>query len=235
MEYPAEHLEEYCGWLKAAAEGTYKQEEMRNSNGKGRKKMSFTDNFGHPKGLLGRLMLVSMDREHLPMAEWAFTQFEIPEKANIVDLGCGGGYNIKRMLSKCPEGKIFGFDISEESVKKAKKVNKGEKRVRIIQGSVEKMPFKDGILDLATAFETVFFWPDPKENFKEIFRILKAGGQFVVINNYGDPNVDWEKKVPCMTRYTAETIGEYMENAGFIDVKIAKKDNLFCVIGRKGE
>ena len=28
--------------------------------------MSFTDNFGNPKGLLGRLMLVSMDKEHLP-------------------------------------------------------------------------------------------------------------------------------------------------------------------------
>ena len=31
--------------------------------------MAFTDNFGHSKGLLGRLMLVSMDKEHLPMAE----------------------------------------------------------------------------------------------------------------------------------------------------------------------
>ena len=27
--------------------------------------MSFTDNFGNPKGLLGRMMLVSMDKEHL--------------------------------------------------------------------------------------------------------------------------------------------------------------------------
>lgn len=31
--------------------------------------MAFTDNFGNPKGLLGRMMLVSMDREHMPMAE----------------------------------------------------------------------------------------------------------------------------------------------------------------------
>lgn len=31
--------------------------------------MSFTDNFGNPKGLLGRMMLVSMDKEHLSMAQ----------------------------------------------------------------------------------------------------------------------------------------------------------------------
>lgn len=197
--------------------------------------MSFTDNFGNPKGLLGRIMLVSMDKEHLPMAEWAFTQFEIPEKATIVDLGCGGGYNIKRMRTLCPEGKIYGFDISEESVKMAKKINKRDKRVRIIRGSIEKTPFREGVIDLATAFETVFFWPDPKENFREVFRILQTGGRFVVINNYGDPNVDWEKKVPCMTRYTAETIGGFMENAGFDDIRISKKDNLFCVSGRKIE
>ena len=46
--------------------------------------MAFTDNFGNPKGLLGRLMLVSMDKEHLPMAEWGFTQFTIPESADII-------------------------------------------------------------------------------------------------------------------------------------------------------
>ena len=54
-----------------------------------------------------------------------------------------------------------------------------------------------------------------------------------MINNYGDPKVDWEKKDPCMTRYTAEQIGEFMKNAGFEDVEVFKKDNLFCVVGVK--
>lgn len=195
--------------------------------------MAFTDNFGHPKGLLGRLMLVSMDKEHLPMAEWGFAQFEMPKKADILDIGCGGGYNIKRMLSKCPEGKIIGYDISEESVKKARKVNRGESRVEIHRGSVEKMPFRDGQFDLVTAFETVFFWPNTANNISEVFRVVKPGGRFVVINNYGDPKIDWERKIPCMKRYTAEQIGSFMDAAGFADVEIFKKDNMFFVIGKK--
>jgi len=198
-----------------------------------KRKRSFSDNFGNPQGLLGRMMLTAMDKEHLPMAEWSFTQFEFPAQGNVLDIGCGGGYNIKRMLQKLPKGKIVGLDISEESVRKAKKVNKEElgKRVKILQGSVEKMPFKDERLDLVTAFETVFFWPDVESNITEVYRIVKPGGQFVVINNYGDPKIDWEKKVPCMKRHTAEEIGTYMENAGFRDVRISKKDNLFCVVG----
>lgn len=60
--------------------------------------MSFTDNFGNPKGLLGRMMLVSMDREHLPMAQWALKQIRIPDSGKAADLGCGAGRNAGELL-----------------------------------------------------------------------------------------------------------------------------------------
>ena len=197
--------------------------------------MSFTDNFGNPKGLLGRMMLVSMDKEHLPMAQWALEQIRIPENGKVADLGCGGGYNIKRMLDMSKKAKFIGVDISDESVKKAQKVNRNEigKRVKIIRGSAEKLPFKDNSIELITAFETVFFWKKPEKAFREIYRSLVKNGCFAVINNYGDPNVDWEKKVPCMTRYTAEQITNMMKAVGFTYISVNKKENLFLVIGYK--
>lgn len=197
--------------------------------------MSFTDNFGNPKGILGRMMLVSMDKEHLPMAQWALEQIRIPENGKVADLGCGGGYNIKRMLEMSAKAQFLGLDISDESVKKAQKVNKDEigKRVKIIKGSAERLPFKDNSIDLITAFETVFFWKDPEKAFSEIYRSLVKDGCFAVINNYGDPNVDWEKKVPCMTRYTAEQIADMLKTIGFADISINKKEKLFLVIGYK--
>ena len=84
-----------------------------------------------------------------------------------------------------------------------------------------------------TAFETVFFWKDVDLAFENIHRCLKNGGSFAVINNYGDPKVDWEKKVPCMTRYTAEEVNKKMENAGFSCITVSQKDNLFLVCGKK--
>ncbi len=195
--------------------------------------MSFTDNFGHPKGVLGKMMLTFMDKEHKPMAEWALTNFSIPDSGEILDIGCGGGYNIKRMLKLSHKASFIGYDISEESVKKAKKVNKDEKRVNILLGSVDNMPFPKDKFDLITAYETVFFWPDTKNNIKSVYRVVKHNGRFVVINNYGDPNVDWEKKVPCMTRYTSDQIKEFMIDAGFKDIKVYTKDTYFCVEGYK--
>ena len=69
-------------------------------------------------------------------------------------------------------------------------------------------------------------------SFTEVRRVLKSGGTFAVINNYGDPKIDWEKKVPCMTRYTASQIKTLMENAGFCEISVSEKGTLFCVKGR---
>ena len=81
-------------------------------------------------------------------------------------------------------------------------------------------------------FETVFFWKDIERGFKEVRRVLKDGAAFAVVNNYGDPKIDWEKKVPCMTRYTASQIKTLMENAGFGEVSVSENGTLFCVQGR---
>lgn len=36
-----------------------------------------------------------------------------------------------------------------------------------------------------------------------------------------------------MTRYTAEEIAGFMQKAGFADVQVSYKENLFCVVGKK--
>jgi ubiquinone/menaquinone biosynthesis C-methylase UbiE len=195
--------------------------------------MSISDNFGNPQGFVGRLMLSGMNMGHTPMAKWGFAQFEVPRAAIVADIGCGGGYNVKRLLERCSEGHVFGVDISEESVRKSIAVNKTEvgKRCDIVQASVESLPFDDHVLDLATAFETVYFWPDIAENFKEVKRVLADDGHFVVINDPGDPNKHWEDMIPGMTSYTAEQIAEAMKGAGFSDIRISREKNMFCVDG----
>ena len=196
---------------------------------------SFTDNFGHPRGFLGRLMLVAMERERLPMAKWAFSLFDVPQEGQIADIGCGGGHNIKRLLQKSAAAKVWGLDISEESVKKARKVNKAAPlgRCEILQASADALPFSDDQLDFVTAFETVFFWKDIERGFKEVRRVLKDGAAFAVVNNYGDPKIDWEKKVPCMKRRTAQEIKALLLGAGFSSATLAQNGNLFCVVAKK--
>lgn len=196
--------------------------------------MSIRDNFSHPRGKLGRLMLRGMNIGHTPMAKWTLDQFDWPVKADILDIGCGGGMNIKRMLALCPEGRVLGIDISQTSVATSRAVNKDENhRCRIYQGNVEKLPFKAACLDIVTAFETVYFWPDPAENFKEVARVLRPNGKFIVSFDSGAPDAHWEEKIPNMTAYTADQLSDYMLGAGFEDIEIYQKKNMMCICGHK--
>ena len=195
--------------------------------------MAISDNFGNPRGLLGSLMLSGMNMGHTPMATWGFAQFEVPKGGEVVDIGCGGGYNIRRLLERVGEGHVYGVDISPVSVEKSRTVNKADlgTRCRVYQGSAESLPFEDDVLDLATAFETVYFWPNIADCFCEVRRVLRPGGRFAVINDPGDPNKHWEDKVPGMTNYTAEDIVGLMESAGFCDIKATSEKYTFCVVG----
>ena len=78
--------------------------------------MAFTDNFGKPNGFIGCMMLWGMNMGHSPLSKWGFTLFDIPQEGRIVDIGCGGGYNVRNLIKKSALGRVYGVDISEASV-----------------------------------------------------------------------------------------------------------------------
>ena len=47
---------------------------------------------------------------------------------------------------------------------------------RQLQGSVADMIFADDWFDAVTAFETVYFWPDLPQCFRDVYRVLKPDG-----------------------------------------------------------
>ena len=195
--------------------------------------MSLKDNFGKPSGLIGKIMLSGMNMGHTPMAKWGFTQIEVPRDGKCADIGCGGGYNVKRLLERSGTGIVYGVDYSEASCKKTESVNKKYlgTRCKVFQASAEKLPFKDGTLDLVTAFETIYFWPDIQNCFVEVKRVLKDGGKFAVINDTGDPDKNWADMIPGMTAYTSDDVAKLMKNAGFSDIVISASKYKYCVQG----
>ena len=74
-----------------------------------------------------------------------------------------------------------GIDYAAVSVEKTRKVNAravAAGRCTVQQASVAELPFEAEQFDVATAFETVYFWPELAQNFREVYRVLKSGGTF---------------------------------------------------------
>ena len=201
--------------------------------------MSFFENTRKPVGLGGKVMVSMMNLGHTPVATWGLEFLRLSSDAKVLDCGCGGGSNIKRLLKSCPRGIVKGIDYSPVSVEKARKVNHAaiaEGRCSVLQGSVADMIFADASFDAVTAFETVYFWPALPQCFREIYRVLKPGGTFFICNeSNGDTDKDekWTEIIGGMVIYKSGELKAHLEQAGFHDVQIHKKKNWLCITARK--
>lgn len=176
-------------------------------------------------------MLGMMNLGHRALAWWGLASASPSLSAQVLDCGCGGGANGKTLLQKCPKGRAFGIDHSPVSVESSRAKNKAaieEGRCEVRCASVEDLPFESGSFDLVTAFETVYFWPELAGNFFEIFRVLRAGGTFLICNECGA----WEKVVNGMRVYRANELKARLEQAGFCGDTV-QQNSWLCLTAKK--
>lgn len=197
---------------------------------------SFFSQCARPEGFLGRVMLRFMNFGHAPLTNWGLSLVEIHDSWTILDIGCGGGATLKRLLKRSKDAQVYGIDISEESVAKAKKVNADnlDKQVFVTQGSAEKLPYEDGKFDLVTAVETVYFWPNLPNCLKEVKRVMKPGGRFTIMVEVLESDSIWTGVVDGMTAYSPEQLREMLDEAGFVKIELhRKKPSYATIIGVK--
>ena len=188
---------------------------------------TFFANTRKPQGFLGKLMVGGMNKGHARCADWGMEHIGNLAPAAILDCGCGGGRNIKVLLEMFPDAVAWGLDYSEVSVEKTQAVNKvaiESGRCNVVQGDVSALPFDENSFDLVTAFETVYFWPDLEMCFKHVFRVLKPGGIFLIMNESDgtDPMGEkWEKMIDGMKLYKGEELADILRKAGFTDIQVS--------------
>ena len=197
----------------------------------------------NPSGLLGKRVIRAMNLGHAKMTDWALDQVPIPKDAAALDIGCGGGRTVQRLAVLAPNGKIVGLDNSPASVAASQETNTNEilaGRVRIEQGSVASMPFPDSTFHIVTAAETHYYWPDLPANVREVLRVLKPGGTFLLIaETYkGGPFRFLYGIVMPLLGAAFLTDAEHKDlllHAGFTDVvtKHVAGKNWICAIGRR--
>ena len=193
-----------------------------------------------PHGEEGIETIKNMNENHREISDFAFECINFGKNDRILDIGCGGGVNIEKFL-KFTSNDVDGLDYSEVSVSESMKRNRkavNEGRCEVIQADVSDMPIDDESYDLVSAFETIYFWPEIVETFKEVSRIIRPHGQFMIAQGTDGNHPDdekWLATVEGMSVYTADELEEYLLDAGFKSVATYKKENdyIMVVIGQK--
>jgi len=150
-----------------------------------------------------------------------------------LDMGSGRGNDVLRLADMTgPDGFVYGLDVSDGMIEKARK--NAEKfdvnNVRFLQSELEVIPVADDHLDLVISNCTINHARDKDQVWKEIFRVLKPGGRFVVSDIYSSEPVPEEYRndpvavAECWAG--SVTRDEYMEqlrDAGFTDIEIIEE------------
>jgi ubiquinone/menaquinone biosynthesis C-methylase UbiE len=200
-----------------------------------------------PVGWLGRLVLRNMNARHSRVTDWGLSHMSVKNHFNILDVGCGGGRTVSKLAALATEGKVYGLDYSTDSVAVASKTNSEwikRGRVEIHEGSVSQLPFAADMFDLVVAIETHFWWPDLLGDVRELLRVLKPGGEFVIIAEvYKGANTRTarlvEKYLPKtgMKWLSPEEHRNLLTNAGYSNVQITTDPNKGWIFasGKKNE
>lgn len=177
-----------------------------------------------PEGFLGKLMLNGMNSGHAKMADWGLSHLPEITPDRAVDLGCGGGRNAGELLKRYPNAHVTAVDYSDLSVEKAREYNRdmiAAGRCDVQQGDVSNLTLPAGSFDLATAFETVYFWPGLEKCFGQVAKVLRPGGYFMICNESDGTDaasLKFEKIIDGMKNHTAEEIEDALRAAGFSEV-----------------
>lgn len=198
-----------------------------------------------PTRWVGRLVARTMNRSHAAMTDWALGHVRIAPDATILDVGCGGGATVGKLAALAPEGKVHGVDHSRGSVAESAHRNAaliGSGQVVIQLASVSHLPFKDDEIDLATAFETQYYWPDPVNDLKEILRVLRPGGTLLVAAEAYSRRDGSRLEASAMKLLgsrvpSVEDERRLFRSAGFDSIQVITEPSRgwMCAIGRKRE
>jgi arsenite methyltransferase len=104
-----------------------------------------------------------------------------------IDLGCGKGTDLIRLREAVGEqGSVYGIDISDGMLEKARKnIEKfGYTNVRLIRSELEQLQVESGVANLVISNCTINHASNKRAVWSEIKRVLKNGGRVVVSDIY---------------------------------------------------
>ncbi len=209
--------------------------------------MEWTDEMikqgARPTGDVGRIVAGEMNICHFELWKRGLNHITIADNSAILDIGCGGGGAITLINTFSPTSRICGIDFSEDMVDFSFKTNEDlvkQGTVEIKNGNVSAMPYPQNTFDLVTAFETDYYWNDLRSAFKEVLRVLKPGGMFLIIDEayshefFQERNKYWMELTNGRV-YTPEEYRHNLKEAGFDPVEIDEdiERNWITAISRK--
>jgi len=94
----------------------------------------------------------------------------------IIDVGCGEGITLEKLVKLYPGKQITGIDSEPENIDICQKHG-----LPVQYGTVFNLPFETDSIDCALFFEVIEHLDEPNKALEEINRVLRPGGRLILI------------------------------------------------------
>lgn len=121
------------------------------------------------------------DERWKPIAKKMIEHYSLSSNSRILDIGCGKGFLMYEFTRLLPNCEVKGLDISKYAINNSKR----EIKKKIIQGSADKLPFKNNYFDLVISINTLhnLYCFDLLSSLKEIERVSKKD-KYICVESY---------------------------------------------------
>lgn len=149
----------------------------------------------------------------------------IPKSPRVLDAGCGTGHMLGWLRNYCGASDVVGLDTSPEALRFCWQ----RKERLLVRGSVEQLPFWDGVFDLVLSLDVLglFDLERARVGFGELARVLCKGGiLFVRV-----PAFQWlysyhDRATSNVHRYNARELARCVSDSGLSLVRVTYANTL---------
>jgi len=208
---------------------------------------TMAQHLGKPEGEIGRALADSMAERNLSVYEAAFRRLGVQPGERIFEVGFGNGKVVPHLMGLAPRILYTGIDYSEAMVAEAELSNRHlieAGKVEFRHASVDAIPFADGAFDHALTVNTIYFWPEPVRALAEIHRVLRPGGNLLLVVGTAEQMAKSAFTQHGFRLYADAQLRELFVSAGFREVgvelyrdqaptldrsKTTERENLFVI------
>ena len=136
-----------------------------------------------PTGNIGREVAKELNDSNRKLYDLSFEMIDLKPNDRILEIGFGNGIHFPEYFEFESDVTITGVDFSEDMCDEAKTLNPGlieSGKLYIHCADTSSLPFSDGSFDLLIAINVIYFLEPPELHLKEINRVLKTDGLFLI-------------------------------------------------------
>lgn len=154
--------------------------------------------------------------------------------ARVLDCGIGAGLFSEALIRAGGSNyKIFGIDLSEKLLAKARKnLSRNNIKIQLKQGNFYDLPFADEAMDLVISALALDHSPDPANAIREMTRVLRPEGKLVLVLTHSFAPDFLFRLFYRYNHWKTAEVDLWMKSAGLVNIQVHSLGGSARIFGR---